>query len=193
MKSLSATILIAATLAFTGCASLPQKPRTFDQLGQFASYPLNAQSFRISFKAAPNMSYGVAEEITLLKAAQTTVQNGFRYFKVLNDPSNLSQKPPRQAVVYSSPNFYYPYGYHRRNPAFWPDPFYDTPQVVNIDPVEVSYTISCFKNQQTAPSDAFDATLILRSLGHKYGLGPNGEVLIPQPPAHKAANSKNTS
>lgn len=38
------------------------------------------------------MSFGTAEEITLLKAAQTTVQNGFQFFRVLNDqvivPSN---------------------------------------------------------------------------------------------------------
>ena len=181
MKYLPASILLATSLAFTGCASLPHKPRTFDQLGQFSSYPLNSQSFRIGFKADSSVSYGAAEEITLVKAAQTTLKNGFRFFKVLNDPSNMAQKPPRQAVVYSSPSMYYPYGYYRRHPAFWPDPFFDTPQVVNLDPVEVSYTIACFKDQKTAPSDAFDATLILRSLGAKYGLGPNGEVLMPQP------------
>lgn len=93
------------------------KTQTFDQLGQFATYPLNNQIYRISFKADPNMSYGTAEEITLVKAAQTTIQNGFRYFKVMDDPSNQTQKPPRQAVVYSSPN-YYPYGYYRRYPGF---------------------------------------------------------------------------
>ena len=51
-----------------------QQTKTFDQLGQFSAYPLNAQTFRISFQANPNMSYGAAEEITLVKSAQTTVQ-----------------------------------------------------------------------------------------------------------------------
>lgn len=94
----------------------PSKPLTFDQLGQFSNTPLNAQSYRISFQARPNMSFGTAEEITLVKAAQTTLQNGFRYFKVLNDPSNVNQ-PPRKAVVYPTP-MYAPYGYYRRYPGF---------------------------------------------------------------------------
>ena len=62
---------------------------------------------------------------------------------------------------------YYPYGYYRRYPGFWPDPFYDMPRVVNIDPVQVSYTIECYKDQKKAPDDAFDTYLILKSLGQK--------------------------
>ena len=52
---------------------------------------------------------------------------------------------------------------------------------MNIDPVQVSYTIECFKEKDKVPSDAFDATLILQSLGKKYGLTSTGEVNQPQP------------
>ena len=180
MKNSIIGLSMVVAIALSGCATTPSKPLTFDQLGQFSNTPLNAQSYRISFQARPNMSFGTAEEITLVKAAQTTVQNGFRYFKVLDDPSNRNQ-PPRQAVVYSSP-MYYPYGYYRRYPGFWPDPFYDMPHVVTIDPVQVSYTIECYKDQKKAPDDAFDAYLILKYLGQKYGLGSNGQILAPAMP-----------
>ena len=183
MKNSIIGLTMVIAIALSGCATTPSKPLTFDQLGQFSNTPLNAQSYRISFQARPNMSFGTAEEITLVKAAQTTVQNGFRYFKVLADPSNRNQ-PPRQAVVYSSP-MYYPYGYYRRYPGFWPDPFYDMPHVVTIDPVQVSYSIECYKDQKKAPDDAFDAYLILKYLGQKYGLGPNGQVLPPVPKTAK--------
>lgn len=176
MKNHILVLGLAAALSLSGCAMTPSKPLTFDQLGRFSQTPLNAQSYRISFQARPNMSFGTAEEITLVKAAQTTVKNGFRFFKVLNDPSNRSQQPPRQAVVYSSP-MYAPYGYYRRHPGFWSDPFYDMPRVIDIDPIQVSYTIECYRDQKKAPSDAFDAQLILQSLGSKYGLGPTGEML----------------
>ncbi|RKG29581.1 CC0125/CC1285 family lipoprotein [Acinetobacter tianfuensis] len=176
MKKLILCAAFAASLGLSGCATSPSKPLTFDQLGKFSTTPLNAQTYRISFQAIPNMSYGTAEEITLLKAAQATVQNGFQFFKVNDDPSNRTQQPPRKAVVYPTP-MPYPYGYYRRHPAFWPDPFYDMPQVVTLDPVQVSYTIECYKNQKTAPQDAFDARLILQSLGSKYGLSATGEVL----------------
>lgn len=180
MNMLRFSLGLVAAIALSGCATTPKQPRTFDQLGSFASYPLNRSSYRISFQADSKTSYGTAEEITLLKAAQTTVLNGFRYFKVLDDPSNRTQKPPRQAVIYSSPS-YYPYYYSRRHPMFWPDPFYDVPQVVTLDPVEVSYSIECYKDAKTAPQDAFDAYLILQSLGQKYGLSPSGQVLTPTP------------
>lgn len=65
------------------------------------------------------------------------------------------------------------------------DPFYDFPQVVNIDPVQVSYTIECYRDQKQAPQDAFDATLILKSIGQKYGLSPTGALLPPPEPPVK--------
>lgn len=179
MKYLSLCVMLVGTLVFSGCATTPHAPRTFNQLGQFSTYPLNQNTFRVSFKASPNMNYGTAEEITLLKAAQVTVQKGFRYFTVLQDPSNQLQKPPRQAVIYSAPDFYPP-GFYRRFPGFWSDPFYDSPRVVNLDPIEVSYSISCTQTQSGDNKNAFDARLILGSLGQKYGLSPNGEVLVPQ-------------
>ncbi len=55
----------------------------------------------------------------------------------------------------------------------------DMPQVVTLDPTQVSYTIQCFKDQKSAPEDAFDASLILQSLGAKYGLSPTGQPLPP--------------
>lgn len=112
MKYLSLCLALGTAITLSACSTIPSKPKTFDQLGQFSAYPLNAQTFRISFQADSNMSYGAAEEITLVKSAQTTVQKGFRFFKVLNDPSNQSQKPPRQAVVYPSAPSFYPYGYY---------------------------------------------------------------------------------
>lgn len=173
-------LAIVTALTLTGCTTTPSKPRTFDQLGQYTTVPLNDHSYRISFQGNSNMSFGMAEEIALLKSAQVTVSNGFSYFKVQNDPSNRSQQPPRKAVVYPTPS-YYPYGWNGYRRPYWNDPFYDMPQVVTLDPVLVAYTIECFKDKKSAPDDAFDARLILQSLGNKYGLSPTGQILQPEP------------
>lgn len=176
-------ISMLTTVALTSCATTPSQPRTFDQLGQFSTTPLNTQTYRVSFQGHSNMNFGTAEEITLLKAAQTTVLNGFQFFKVMDDPSNRSQQPPRQAVVYPTPMMSpwgYGYGY-RRHPGFYDPYYYDIPQVVNVEPVQVAYTIQCFKDKKSAPNDAFDARLILQSLGQKYGVSATGQVLQPQP------------
>lgn len=179
MKKVILGLGIAAVIGLSGCASTPSKPLSFDQLGQFNATPLNQNSYRVSFDARPNMSFGTAEEITLVKSAQITVQHGFQYFKVVEDPSNRTQKPARQAIVYPS-TMYAPYGYYRRSPYYWPNSFYDAPYSVTVEPAQVSYTIQCFKEKQQ-PDDAFDARLILQSLGQKYGVGPNGNVLMPEP------------
>ena len=106
MKTLLMCTPLLVALTFTGCASVPPQPRTFDQLGQFTAYPLNNKTYRVGFQADRNLSYGTAEEITLLKAAQTTVKNGFRYFTVVDDPSNARHKTQRQAVIYPTPSYY---------------------------------------------------------------------------------------
>lgn len=181
MRTLFNILLLSSSITLVGCVTTPKQPLTFNQLGQYQEIPLNASSYRVSFKAAGNLTYGNAEEITLLKSAQITVQQGFDFFKVIDDPSNrLTRQPPRQAVVYPdrgySP-FYGPYGRFYR--PYWNDPFFDTPYVVNVDPVEVSYTIQMFKKAQ-APADAFEAKRILQSLGGKYGLSADGTVIVPQ-------------
>lgn len=177
MKKYLYVAALTSLLILTGCATTPSKPKTFDQLGKFSTTPLNQHMYRVSFQAPLRMDWGTAEEIALVKSAQTAILNGFSFFKVLNDPSNRVTQTPRQAVVYSAPN-YYPYGFYRRYPGYWPDPFYGSPEVVDLDPIQVVYSIECY-TPHTAPQDAFDARLILQSLGAKYGLSPTGQVLPP--------------
>ena len=171
--------ILVAVLFLTGCATVPPQPRSFEQLGQYQTIPLNSSSYRISFKADAHLSYGNAEEITLLKAAQFTVQQGYDVFKVLDDPSNRSnQQQPRQAVIYPNPPYFPQYPYHRYRP-YLHEPFMDMPYVVNVEPTEISYTIQMFK-KQLAPADAFEAVPILRTLGAKYGVGADGTALVPE-------------
>ena len=178
MKRYLYSLCIVTMLGLSACATTPSKPLSFEQLGQFQTVPLNKHTYRISFKAKPNMTFAHAEEITLVQAAKTSLQQGFEFFKVLDDPSNRSQQAPRQAVVYASP-MHFPYGYGYRR-GYWLDPFYETPRVVNVEPIQIAYSIECYRQDQ-APKDAFDARLILQALGGKYGLTATGEA-IAQPP-----------
>jgi hypothetical protein len=184
MNNLIKMLLLCGTISLVGCATVPKQPKSFAQLGQFQAIPLNNATYRVSFKADDDdLSYGTAEELTLLKAAQVTVQQQFDFFKVINDPSNqLNQKKARRVTVYNN-RPYYPY--YRYYGPFWHDPFYDMPYSVYADPVEIAYSIQVFKKDQ-APHDAFDAHRILQSLGGKYGLAADGSALPPQAPAPKA-------
>src|SRR5690606_23627716 len=140
MKNMLLGLSMIAAISLTGCATTPSKPLTFDQLGRYSTTPLNSNTYRISFQARPNMSFGTEEGSTLLEAAGTTVQDGFQLFKVMKDPRIRTQQPPRQAIVCPAPTLY-PNGYYRRYPGFWPDPCYDRPYTVTLDPAQVAYTI----------------------------------------------------
>ena len=182
-------IIVSAIALVSGCVSSPssQQPRTLNQLGLFQNVPLNATTYRIQFKPHQDISYGHAEEITLVKSAQFTLQEGYEFFKVLDDPSNrLNQQAPRQTVVYPYRSSVDPFYYHpryRNRPLFWNDPFFDVPYTVNLDPVEVSYTIQVYK-KELAPADAFEAHRILQYLGERYQLNADGTIKTapPQPP-----------
>ena len=86
MKKTLIGLTLMTVLTLSGCATTLSKPRTFDQLGQYTTVPLNDHSYRVSFQGNSNMSFGTAEEITLLKSAQVALLNGFNYFKVQDDP-----------------------------------------------------------------------------------------------------------
>ncbi|CAI3933173.1 unnamed protein product [Commensalibacter communis] len=195
MKFFSFLPALAVVVAISGCAS--DTPLPFNQLGDFSAYPLNKQTFRISYTANDNISYAAAQNITLIKAAQTTIQNGYQYFIVMNSSSNVHKKPQRE-VTYAGggygggywgggPGFWGPgaWGPGAWGPPVWNDPFYGVPQVVTTGPAEIAYNIECFANEQTAPQNAYNATLILTTIGQKYGVSPTGQVIIQQPEQHK--------
>ncbi|MDI2091796.1 CC0125/CC1285 family lipoprotein [Commensalibacter oyaizuii] len=173
-KAFSAAILL--TLAVSGCST---QPLTFNQLGDFTTYPLNTNTFRVSYIANDNITYTAAQNIVLVKAAQTTVLNGYQYFTIVGGPSAVHDKPQRTVT--------YPYGtwgsYGWGGPGWWGpgpgwgDPFYGMPQVVTTGPAEIAYNIQCYHNAHDAPANAYNASMILETLGQRYGVLPTGQVL----------------
>lgn len=200
---LRASVLTVGLIS--GCATTPKQAPTFANLGQFEQYQLNTAIYRIRFIGDPNMSQGTAEEIALVKAAKTTLDAGYRYFYVLNE----SKAPQtRRTVVYPEPfsnaPWYGPYGSYRSRSPFYNSPFNNSPfynqgwgwndpyyqgTVYNLDPVDISYTIKC-SNTSSADNEAFDATLIMSSLGRKYFLDTNGTPRVLQQPVPEVAPKK---
>lgn len=183
-------LALAAVVMLSGCVVAPSKPQSFASLGQFEQYQLNTAIYRIRFSGNPDMSPATAEEISLLKAAKTTLDAGYRYFTVLDQSKSA---PSRRAVVYpdhlAGPNWYGPYGPRSRWPYprhgwGWNDPFYEG-VVYNLDPVEVSYTIKC-SNTASQKGEEFDARLIMTTLGPKYYLNTDGSPRIIVQPAAKS-------
>lgn len=67
MKNLSIGFALGTALLLGGCATTPHKPLTFDQLGQFSSYALNAQTYRISTRLVTISVMGLQKKLPWLK------------------------------------------------------------------------------------------------------------------------------
>ncbi len=180
-KLLPASLAFALVISMTGCALGPTKPLSFNQLGQFTVYPLSHQTFRISYKALNDISFAQAQDIALVKAAQTAILNGYPYFVIINGPTNVEDKPQKQVVYPNAwgPNWGWgggPWG------PYGGDPFYGMPQTITTGPAQIAYNIEGFKTEAEAPRRAYNATLILQSIGSQYGVTATGQVLQPQQP-----------
>ncbi|ALH95790.1 hypothetical protein AOY20_09750 [Acinetobacter equi] len=185
VKLIPASIALALVMTMSGCALAPTQPLTFNQLGEFSAYPLSKESFRIAYKARDSISYSQAQNITLVKAAQTAVLNGYQYFTILNGPTTVNRKPQTEVVYPNAGWAPGPWGPMGGMGPGWSDPFYGMPQTVTTGPAEIAYNIECYKNEQDAPTKAYDARLILQSIGSQYGVTPTGQVLTPQAPVSK--------
>lgn len=179
-RSLLSHVLLVSlsALLLTSCASLQQ--RSFSSLGQFEDFQLNDQLYRVRYVGNGYTSQSEAEQIALVQAARITIQNGFRYFTVVEDGS-VSRVVPQQRAwnagigVYGGygSGYYYPYSH---NGGWYLHDRFQSAYFSNwdfMDRVQVNYTIAVTKtksNQQTQ----FDASTILRSLGSRYRLNPDG-------------------
>lgn len=171
-------VLFSIILTSLGCVN---QPLTYDQLGKFSAYPLNKNMYRISYVANDNINYSEAQNIILIKASQTTLQNGYQYFVIYNNPTSVYQKP--QTTVTYSQN-YWDEGWNGNAWGWGGDPlwsnYYSEPEIMTTTPAEIAYTIECFKNANKAPKNALNASLILQTLGIQYGVAPTGQIL-PRP------------
>ncbi|MFZ3192939.1 MAG: hypothetical protein WA154_07020 [Moraxellaceae bacterium] len=169
----------------SSCASLQY--RSFSSLGQFEDFQLNDELYRVRYVGNGYTSQSEAEQIALVQAARITVQNGYRYFSVVEDGS-VSRVVPQQRPwnaglgVYGGygSGYYYPYSHPNMYGGGWylHDRF-QSAYFSNwdfMDRVQVNYTIAVTKTKSRQQTQ-FDAQTILRSLGTRYRLNPDGSEI----------------
>lgn len=194
LKTSLALILIGLLSA---CASQPTRFSSPPPLGTAEEYQLNTDVFRVSFQPGPDTTQAQADELALLHAARLTLNRGFRYFVILGQLERPRTTRVIQQPVYISTGHRSDWAYPGRPyfPGYGPfggfssfpyDGWGET--IIVHESVEpVVYTIRCSQNATIAGTDgqlatnstspalapaaaAFDAKMILNSLGPKYGM-----------------------
>ncbi len=135
--------------------------------GGFSETQLGENIFRVSFRGNGYTRSERAVDFTLLRSAELTKGNGFRYFIVVDSQSSNSYSTyttPTQSYttgsVYGSGN--YAYGSATTTTYGGQTYLISKPRATN--------TIVCFKEKPTMNGLVFDSEFVEKSLKAKYGM-----------------------
>lgn len=156
------TLLLIAFL--TGCATEYQ-PNGFT--GGFSETQLGENVFRVSFRGNGHTSTERAADFSMLRAAEITLENGFKYFIVVDSKDDASLSTFTTPTTSQTTASAYGVGNHAYGTA------YTTTNGGNtfiISRPRVANTIVCFKEKPEDKGIVYDADFLVDSIKKKYDL-----------------------
>ena len=161
MKGLPLLVLLA-TLA--SCATSYQ-PTSFS--GGYSETRLAEDAFQVSFNGNGYTSKERAADFSLLRSAELTLKNGFRYFVIVSsekDSAVSSYTSPSTSYTTASAYGSGRHAYGNATTTTYGGQTYETskPSATN--------TILCFKEKPAIPALVLEAEVVVRSIKEKYGM-----------------------
>lgn len=151
-------------LFFIGCSTKYQ-PVGFT--GGFSETQLSHNAFNVSFKGNGYTSREKASELALLRSAELTLNNGYKYFIILNSEKYIdysSHTSPKtynttfQANTYANQT----YGIANTTSSGGNTIYFQRPSTDN--------TIQCFKDKPNLNTVIYEAEFISKSIKTKYDI-----------------------
>ena len=163
MKSLTTVLLIVtAALILSGCSTAYQK-QGFS--GGFDESQLAPNVWKISFRGNAKTTKSKAEEFTLLRSADLTIQNGFEYFVLADsssDSSYSSYTTPTSSTTTFNANT------QGNNISGIANTNTYGGQTMHFSKPSTSNTVVMHKEKPEVQGMIYDARFICNSLGAKY-------------------------
>jgi len=138
-------IFFALVIFLMGCAATKYQPEGFT--GGYSESQLGDNIFQVSFRGNSYTGHEIESDFALLRSAELTLQNGFRYFvivKSVKDSSVSAYTTPSQITTTPGGETY------------------------DISMPSASNTILCFKEKPEGDGLIYDATRITQVLKKKY-------------------------
>jgi hypothetical protein len=166
MKLSIFTVFVSCVL-LAGCATPYQQS---GYLGGYSETQLTPDTFRVFFKGNQYTSEERAKDFTLLRAADITITNGFKYFAVMD--SSYKEKIDTVTTGGSSytsgtDNLYGSNGMYQG--SYSSTTTYNPPQTEYISKPRSDLLFKCFADKPDN-ADIFDAEFLQKSLRQKYKL-----------------------
>ena len=160
MKTLLALTALAALLS--ACATAYQEKGL---TGGYSETQLGPNIFRVSFRGNAYTSRERAEDFTLLRAADVTLEKGFRYFVIVNSEAGTKVgafTTPTTSYTTGSAYGYGNYAYGSATTKTYGGQTYLISKPSDID------TILCFKDRPQGAGLVYDAEFVSNSIRQKY-------------------------
>jgi hypothetical protein len=168
MRALLAAVACALV---AGCATTYQ-PMAFS--GGYSETALAENVFKVSFAGNGYIGADTVSDYALLRSAEVTIENGFRYFIITDERSYSTNS------TFTTPTTTNAYVTGYGNSAYGTATTYGG-QTYNVSKPSSSNLIVCFKDKPEG--FAFDAEFVSKSLKRKYGLNEiQQQVQGPTPP-----------
>ena len=136
-------IYVAVILILSGCATAYQ-PKGLS--GGFSEIQLSVDTFQVSFNGNGYTDPSRATEFTLLRSSEIALENGYRYFVII-DSKIIDEHTARDKVLVNAGVI----KFAARKPS-------------------ASNTIICFQDKPDNALNFYDAELVSRSIRKKYGI-----------------------
>ncbi len=173
MKFLS--ILLVSSVLFSGCATTYQS-NGFS--GGYSETQLDKNVFKVTFRGNGYTGRERVADFTLLRSAELTMQNGYKYFVVVDEnsyTSNSTYTTPIRATTninsntYGSANIYGNNATYNANTYGTARTTVSGGQTYNISKPSSSNTIICFKEKPTT-GFSYNAEFIFNNITKKYDI-----------------------
>lgn len=157
-------VLLLWLFLLAGCVT-PYQPLGYT--GGFSETQLSENIFQVNFKGNGDTSSERASDFALLRSAEVTLENGYRYFALM-DSQNTEKvshhKTPVRAHTTGDLNIHGSYGTYSETTSF------SGGQINTIRKPRAFNTIICFKDKPKNMQFVFDAAFIKQSIRSKYKL-----------------------
>ncbi len=161
MKNL---ILIAFVVLFLqGCATTYQKSGFS---GGYSETQLDENVFNVSFRGNGYTGRERVADFTLLRSAELTIENGYKYFAIIDANSYTSHSTYTTPTTSHTTGSAYGYGNYAYGSATTTT---TGGQTYNISKPSSSNTIVCFKEKPESVY-TYNAEFIFKNIRNKYGI-----------------------
>lgn len=137
--------------------------------GGYSETQLDENVFKVSFRGNGYTRRERAEDFTLLRSAELALENGYKYFVIIDSSSHTRNSTYTTPVTsHTTANAYgtgnYAYGTATTTTSGG--------QTYNISKPSTSNTIVCFK-EKPAAGFSYNAEFIYKNVSQKYGINNN--------------------